>query len=108
MEAGLLNRRVTVQRKSAARDEFGGLSDTWEDVVTVWARVVPLRGQELFRAQQTIAENTHNFYIRYRTDLDTAMRLVYQGLPFNILSLTDVDDRRRELQILTSQGLSSG
>lgn len=108
MESGLLNRRITFQRKSATRDEFGGLSDNWSDVVTVWARVVPLRGQELFVAQQTIAENTHNFYIRYRTDVTSAMRIVYQGLPFDILSLTDVEDRRRELQILTKQGLSHG
>lgn len=108
MESGLLNRRITIQQRTGARDEYGGISEEWEDVATCWARVVPLRGQELYRAQQVRAENSHNFYVRYRADITAAMRIMYRGEPYNILSITDVEDRRRELQILTQQGVNVG
>lgn len=108
MESGLLNRRITIQQRTGARDEYGGISEDWENVATCWARVVPLRGQELYRAQQVRAGSSHYFYIRYREGITAAMRIIYRGEPYDILSPTDVEDRRQELQILTQRGVNVG
>lgn len=50
--AGMLRDRVIVQQQVAGQDDFGAPISTWDNEATVWAYVEPLRGNELFAAQQ--------------------------------------------------------
>jgi SPP1 family predicted phage head-tail adaptor len=44
ISAGMLNRRIKVQRPSTVKDSLGAPCRAWLDVVTVWADIQPLSG----------------------------------------------------------------
>lgn len=108
MFAGKLNKRITFQQKSATTDAYGGTIYTWADIATVWAKKRPLRGRELIAAQAAQSEATDMFYCRYRSDIDTADRISYNGKYYNITSIANVDENDVELEITTKTGLSEG
>ena len=106
--AGALCRRITLQQRSATLDSWGQQVTTWSDLVTAWASIEPLEGRELVTAQALRAETTHKVTIRYRAGITTAMRIVYQGRIFNILSSLDDAMNHVMLQMLCSEGLNEG
>ena len=106
--AGLLCRRVVLQQRSSTLDSWGQQVLTWVDVVTAWALIEPLEGRELVTAQALRAETTHKVTNRYRAGITTAMRIVYQGRIFNILSSLDDAMNHVMLQMLCSEGLNEG
>ena len=109
MRAGKLRHRITIQRRTQTPDGFGGPVDTWTDfAVSVPASVETLSGRELVAAQAQHAEATVQFGMRYLAGVDTTMRIVYAGLNHDIVSVIDVGERRRELQVLTKRGLCEG
>ena len=103
LQAGRLDAQITLQSATEAQDVFGEPIQTWSDLTTdptVWAEVIPLSGRERFEAQQVNAEVDTTFRIRYRTDLDEQMRVVYNSTPYDIHAIQEL--RRREgLELLT-------
>lgn len=108
VRTGDFTRRVTLQSRSSTPNGFGQASQTWSDVLTCWARLEPLSGRELMLAQATSAEVTHQVEIFYRPSITAAMRVVYQGRFFNILSVIDPDMAHVTLELLCSEGLNQG
>ena len=100
MRAGELRHRVTIQQKIVTRDTFGGEVVTWADVATVWAAVEPLRGREFLDAKQIQAETAYRVRMRYRSDVDTDMRIVWDSRTLEITAVLDVDGRGRELELM--------
>ena len=68
MEAGKLDRRLTLRRNTPSTDEFGGETADWSDVATVWASKEDVRDAERVRAQQVGASITTRFQIRPLAD----------------------------------------
>ena len=97
IHAGALNKKITIQYQAKARDSFGAEVITWTDAATVWAKITPLRGKEFFAAQQINAESTIKISIRYRSNINTTMRLKYGSRYFYILEMHNVDERSEEL-----------
>lgn len=64
MQAGKLDRRLTLRRNTPTTDEFGGETSDWADVATVWASKEDVRDAERVRAQQVGASITTRFRIR--------------------------------------------
>lgn len=108
VRAGDFNRRVTIQSRSTTKDSFGEAQQTWSTVITCWARIEPLSGRELVLAQAINAEVTHLVEIFYRPTVTAAMRVVYQGRVFNIVSVIDPDTAHISLELLCSEGLNQG
>ena len=52
MQAGKLNRRITVERIEEDLDDSGYPTETWKTYCKRWASVQPLQGRERFEAQQ--------------------------------------------------------
>ncbi|MMZ64143.1 Phage head-tail joining protein [compost metagenome] len=77
--------------------------DEWVPVAETWADVYPLRGRELFAAQQASAEVTSRITIRYRTGIDRTMKVVYDGTEFEILYIIHTDYAKRELQLMCKE-----
>jgi SPP1 family predicted phage head-tail adaptor len=97
MRAGTLNRRVQLQRPVTDVDAEGRTGDVWTAVATVWATVEPLQGREALLAAQAQTTLTHRVRIRYRTGVTARMRLVYGARIFDIQSVIDTGEARREL-----------
>ncbi len=102
-EPGHLDRRITVQQNTPAQDAAGQPVESWADLATVWAEVVPVGGTELFQARQFGAETVVKFRIRYRGDVTRAMRVVYDSDNYDIADVAE--DRRferRQFEIITA------
>lgn len=109
MEAGKLRHRITFQTRSVSQDAYGGQVDTWTDAVTnVAAAIEPLSVRELMVAQAAQNETRLKVSTRYFAGLTPAMRITYGSRIFNILGITNVEERNRELQFLCSEGLAKG
>lgn len=100
MRTGLMRRRVTLQSVTSVSDGMGGTTDTVVAVAqNIPARVEPLQGNELLRAQQTGMQRPHRFTIRYRSDVTGSKTILYNGRTFDIKSIQDPEEKHRELQI---------
>lgn len=108
MRAGQLRHHVTIQRRSTGEDALGQPLLTWSDVATVHANVRQLSGRELMTAGAERAENTARVTMRYRADLVEKMRLLYGAIVYDITSVSDLDGRRRELEVMCKTGVSNG
>lgn len=107
--AGELDQRITIQRRDDAQDGYGQTVEAWTDVCRCWAKAQPLRGRELFAAQQTQEQSEVRFVIRYRPDLDAAMRVLWRGQPHGITAPPiDVGARREWLELMCSTGVKDG
>ena len=113
MQAGALKKRVTLQTRSPAVDSFGQQVTTWADAFTVWASIEPLSARELFAAQATQSTVSHKVTVRYRAEITNpvavaAMRVVYAGRQFNVQGALNIDESRRCIELLATEGLSNG
>lgn len=103
MRPGNLRHRVTLQQLSRIDDGAGGYIETWIAVATVWADVYPLKGQELYQAQQVQANLSHRVTIRYRAGVEPSMRLQYGTRTLAIEAVIDPEERHRELILMCSE-----
>lgn len=85
--AGRLAERITFQQKSVTRNGLGEEVVTWGDVATVWAESIPLRGGELYAANQTQQTVDVRFRIRARSGLTNDMRLLWRTEPYDITAI---------------------
>lgn len=104
----MLNKRITLQVLSVARDAAGQPgAEGWTNVVTegdgkVWAGLKDLSGRELVAAdaERSIAQTI--ITIRYRPGIDTGMRALNGVDIYNIVAVLGQDGRK--LQLLCSRG----
>lgn len=108
MEAGKLNRLITLQKRSITRDSIGNGVETWADHSTRWAEVITTGGSEFYAAQRLNVETTALFKIRYTTAINTLMRIKFGERLFDILSVVDPDGRRVFLNISAKERMSDG
>lgn len=103
MEAGKLRHRVTIQSKAATRDTYGEEVIIWTTVATVWAAVEPLQGREYLEARQVTAEVSTRIIIRRRSGILPEMRAVYGSRIYDILAVIEVDEARREMELMCQE-----
>jgi head-tail adaptor len=94
MDAGQLDRRVTLQRQGAETDDgFSTQPGAWAELATVWARLIPLTSTERASAAQTEAFQKANWEIRKDSswaDLNANDRLLDpDSRVFNIVNVTE-------------------
>ena len=108
MQAGLLRKRLTLQQRSKSQDSYGQPLLTWSDVATVWGEIVPLSGSESVSADSLQASTSHQITIRYRSGVNTALRIKYGVRLFDIQNVLNQDERNKTLTLLCIEGLSDG
>ena len=101
MRSGRLNTRITLQSRTVGVDAYGSPVETWIDAASTWAEYKTVTGREFWANERTSNESEISFRIRFRTDVDNDMRVVYRSESYEITGpAIDPDGRRREL-ILT-------
>lgn len=101
MRAGNLDRSIIIQAKTPTQNAFGEPVDVWAKIHTddtIPARIVPMRGSESFTARQVVGKAVVTFRIRYRADVTTLNRIVYDGRDYDIHDVREVG-RREGLEI---------
>lgn len=102
VRASELREVVNIESLTTAADAYGNEADTWAaitDGTNVPAKVEPLRGSEFIAAQQVQSEVTHTVKMRYRTGVLPSMRLLYRSRYLHILTVIDMNERQRMLEL---------
>lgn len=107
INAGQYDQRITLQTRSSTVDALGQESTTWSDLATVWAKVRPARGRDLFAAGEQRATIDVQFCVRYRVDVDaTTCRVVWNSQAYDIVGQpANVNGANVELEISATRGL---
>jgi len=116
MRAGELNRRVTIEAPGETQDEAGQPIAGWVKVDDLWAGIANETGLGVIRSSLQGGVPTsiarYSFMVRFeairRLEINPGMRIVHDGLVFDIKGVTrDLKDRTKAF-IITEQGGNSG
>lgn len=108
IDAGQLNRPVIIQTRGVSKNEVGENVAGWQDFVTVWAKCQPLRGQEYLAAGQMQQTTDVRFRMRYRSDITQSMRVVWNGTPYDIVDVINVDGANVATELMAVTGKRDG
>jgi SPP1 family predicted phage head-tail adaptor len=92
MSAGILDRRITILRRTLTRNDHGEQVATYAELASAWGQKLDVTGREFFSAQRELAEGTARFRIRYRTDITLGLtdRLSVGGVEYDIVQIAEV------------------
>lgn len=99
MEAGKLNRRVTIKQLTDGQDEIGQPVQTWADVAAVWAHVRHLSGVETIKADADTSSVKASIRIRRRTDVDAGMRVYLGAVVYEIKAVLPDEEAHDRLDL---------
>jgi len=102
MTPGELNRRLVLEEPVESADGAGGVTRTYEAVMTLWASVEPVSARGAVVAEAPGATVTHRIVMRRRTAVTTRHRFVEGPNVYRIVTLRD-DATRRFLVIDAEQ-----
>lgn len=103
MFIGKLDRRITIQSYTTAKNDYGEDIRTWSDYLTIWAGINFKRGNEVFEADQLTAVNEVKFVIRYNSNINETMRIVYESNNYDITFIEEfTDSSRKRYMFLTA------
>jgi len=103
IEPGELRTELVLEQATPTPDGAGGFEETWTEIATVFAKLVPLAARDRFGAGQTIEEVTHRVLIRARPDVASGMRFISGDRTFMILAVHDPDETGRYLSCRTRE-----
>lgn len=101
-----MRERVVIKVNSYAKDDLGGNIPTVTTLATVWAKVQPLRGQEMKDIGRLAAKQLYLVIIRHRTDLTTDNFIVWDGKTLNIRTIQNRDERSQFLSMECEDGVA--
>lgn len=84
--AGELCHRVTIQHKTTVYDEYNYETEAWVDFKPLWGRITFLSVKDGLTAKAAGSETTARLKLRKRKDIDTGMRVLFDGQTFQIVS----------------------
>lgn len=102
VKGGRLRERVTFQRRSSTRNDFGE-ETRWRDLTTVWAGIEPLSGREYFNALQVQADVSTRIVCRYSSELSDVTpkdRIKHGSTVYDVRSVIDRGNRHRDLEFM--------
>lgn len=112
MQIGKMNTKITIQRETIDRNDYGEEIKTWDDVHIVYAKQRQLTGSEKYITSQELSISRTEFYIRYIPRISVKDRIkiteIYKGITigdiyYKIESIANVDGKNVELKILCSR-----
>ena len=98
--AGELDQRIVIEAVIEGTGPYGGVETVWSEFASVWARVIPLRGDESFEAARTNAVRVIKVKLRWLDGVRTTMRLVWRGETYDIADVDESGRRKGELWLM--------
>lgn len=84
MDAGALNKRITIQKPTKQRASSGQQIPGWEDVCTIWADVKCTDSKTVDNDGVIRHEGLYRFYIRWRPNITAEMRVKWKDRIFEL------------------------
>jgi SPP1 family predicted phage head-tail adaptor len=101
VEAGDLDRWIVIEKETVTRNKIGEATRSWTTFAEVWAQKNDSRGKEVLSFGREQAHRASIFTIRWREGLTPLMRIVHDGLVYDIVSIAEL--KRRELLEITAE-----
>lgn len=113
MRIGDLRKRVDLQQRSTAQDDYGQQLTSWNTLFSTWANIEPVSGAQLDRARSIYNETSHKVHLRWRPQLNDvrkvgSYRIFYAGRIFDVGASLNLDERNRMVELLCSEGINEG
>ena len=99
-QAGQLDRRIIIQGFSESTDGFGQEVKSYSTLASVWANVKEKVGSEGEDGDMIASTKKVEFIIRYRTDVDEQMRILYNSNIYKIQTIQTADARKAFLKLV--------
>lgn len=100
LQAGSLDRRITLMRETVTYNSLGEPVEAYEDFSEVAARVRFDAVSEQYTDDAIRAKKLAGFIIRYRSDITEKDRIRYDGKHYRIIGVTELG-RRKALELST-------
>lgn len=102
LTAGMLRHRVAIDRQDNDQDQTtGAIATTWTEIAaSVPAAVEPLSGRDYIAAAQTGSSVSARITVRFRADLNSAMRVRHGDTTYRIKAVLPDHKSGREWQTL--------
>lgn len=84
--AGELCHRVTIQHKTTVYDEYNYETKAWTEYKKLWGKISFLSVKDGLTAKAAGSETTARLKLRKRKDIDSGMRVLFDGQTFQIVS----------------------
>lgn len=89
MNVGKMRERVAIKGYTTATSGTGAITETPTTIATVWASVMPIRGNESQDVGRLAAIQTYLVKIYHRTDVDTSNYITWGSKDMQIRSVSD-------------------
>ncbi|PHM22291.1 phage head closure protein [Xenorhabdus ehlersii] len=104
MDIGRLRHRINIQGIRTHRTPSGSVMKERYTVATVWAEVKFISGRELVASKAVLSESLVRFWIRYRSDINAAMEIIFKGNTYAIQAVMP-DNKLTLLELLCQEGV---
>jgi SPP1 family predicted phage head-tail adaptor len=94
---GAMRQRLSLDAAVESTDASGALQTTWSPLGDIWGQITPASSGDRFVADRQEETITHRILIRWRSDVQSGMRLRLGGRSFLVHSAFDPDERQRVL-----------
>lgn len=84
--AGELCHRVTIQKHEVTYDEYNYETEAWTEFKKLWSKLEFLSVKDSINAKAAGSETTARLKLRKRNDIDSGMRVLFDGQTFQIVS----------------------
>lgn len=109
MRIGDLRDKITIRRRSEAKNAAGGLDLGWTTLAeNLWANVVNINSREAVIGGVLQGISYFNITVRYRTDLKASDQILWKGRELNIVSAEDRFGKRQWTLIQASTASPQG
>lgn len=102
--ASCLRKRVVIEEPIRVSDEAGGFTESWQEVVSAFAEILPVTGREKLSAFKMQGEISHKATIRYVSGITTGMRLKLGARLLNIRAVINSSEMNERLILLCDEG----
>lgn len=99
MQAGRLDREITIQQATETNDSYGSVQVVWSTYASPWAQVIAVRAEERVVSGRILATKVNRFRIRYDSGITEKMRIVYESENYNIRGISEIG-RQEGMELL--------
>lgn len=95
----VFNTPIEVQTKTVTQNKYGVELETWEKKYKLFANVKNLYGKEYELARQDNAQKTIKLILKSGIDIDTSMRIVFNGKVYDIEHIDNINYSNELLEV---------
>jgi SPP1 family predicted phage head-tail adaptor len=107
MNPGTFDRQINIQARTLGTDRIGGVSESWSNLYTVWARMVPAGGNDTRKADARAVNADFTLETRFLDGITAeGHRVTWRSETYDIIAAPIEIGRRHlmRLQLVKRRG----